>query len=829
MVKPSLESLAQRFAYAAAGMAGIAMLAIAFMSIWLINHEHAASVKSLLKKATDLQAVTASDNLGDIAARMSELAKSNLVRNALIDDTDRNKLLIPYLSRIQDIQGKQVTILFTDFQGGEIARNGRGDFSASDLAWLKAKLAGGQAASRVQPGDKGDELLAVELIVLPPSNVVEGALLYKISLDVLGVRSDMQLVHGQASAQLLQAQAAIAVAVAAPRVYQNIGFAVLARTEPEIRPVDWKWLGVFFILAGGLMGLVILLGLYIGKKLTQDLRRLQFFTQQVSEAGFGASRAEVADSLEVASLAQSINSMLERLRQQHHKLSDSEERFRTLFEYSDLGMNVRNADSSYVAVNPAFARMMGYSQEELLGMHFNDITHPDSVEPGLARVKTLLTGQSDHFQMEKKFIRKEGSILWADVSVSAVRDAAGQIVSFIGVTQDITARKQAEAELVRFKNILDNILDMIFMFEPETFRFVYANQGAVLGMGHSRQELYRMTAFDIKPFTTKARFRQRFIPLLSGERQSLNFDSLHRRKDGTDIPVSVFLQLVTQSDGSRLFVSIVRDITERKQAQDNMLRLNASLEERVQQRTTQLQLSNRNMEEFAYSVAHDLRQPFIAIGGFSGLLARTVKDERATHYIERIKVGVQKAGELTDSLLALANLSRVQLHLQPVDLSAIAHSVMNALQGDSPARQVSVRIEPGLVVQADPVLIRQMMYELLSNAWKFTFRRSHTEISFGLVHPQADTVGVVPVYVVKDNGEGFDMALADKLFRSFQPLHIAQEFPGAVADLVKVQRIMERHHGQIWAESAPGEGARFFFKLGSDQPVNDALYGTICY
>ena len=158
----------------------------------------------------------------------------------------------------------------------------------------------------------------------------------------------------------------------------------------------------------------------------------------------------------------------------------------------------------------------------------------------------------------------------------------------------------------------------------------------------------------------------------------------------------------------------------------------------------------------------------------------------------------------------------MQLHLQPVDLSAIAHSVMNALQKGSPARQASVRIEPGLVVQADPVLIKQMMHKLLSNAWKFTSRRSHTEISFGRVPAQvdADAVDAVPVYVVKDNGEGFDMALAGKLFRSFQRLHAAQEFPGAGADLVKVQRIMERHHGQIWAESVPGEGARFFFKLG---------------
>lgn len=715
MGKPLVISLARRFAYSAALLAGIAILVIAGTSMWLINQQHAASLKSLLKKEADLQAVTVGDNLRSIAARMSELARSNLIANALIDDTDKNRVLTPYLDRIKTVQGKPVAILFTDFQGGEIASNGNAGFSQTEMMWLKEKLAIGQAASRVQPGDQGEELMAVEFITLSPSTSVEGALLYKVRLDVLGLRSDMRLVRGKESAQLLQSQTSVVAAVDVPPIYKAIDFAILASPEIAASPFSWHLPGAFFILAAGLVVAVLLLGLAIGKRLTSDLLKLRFFAQDISEKGFSTERAEAGNSLEVASLAQSVNRMLDRLKQEHDKLSESEERFRSLFEYSEAGINVRDTDGKYLNVNPAFARMMGYSKEELVGINFNTITHPGDVETGMANMNTLLTGQRNHFQMEKKFIRRDGSILWANVTVSTVRDKAGKIISFVGVTQDITGRKWTE---------------------------------------------------------------------------------------------------------------------------DDILSLNASLEEQVQQRTAQLQVSSRDLEEFAYSVAHDLRQPFIAIGGFSGLLERTVEGERARHYIARIKAGVRQAGELTDALLTLANLSRVQLHLQAVDLSAIAHNVMAALQREAPARLASISIQTGLVVQADPVLVKLMMQELLGNAWKFTSRQSHTEISFGLVSAPADAVGIagaagyvgyVPVYAVRDNGEGFDMAQADKLFRSFQRLHSEPDFSGTGAGLANIQRIVTRHHGQVWAESAPGEGASFFFTLGSDRRDNKVLSGASRY
>ncbi len=374
----------------AALLAGIAMLAIAGTSWWLINQEHAASLRSLLKKDVELQATTVSNDLREIVGRMSELAHSSLLANALLDSTGRRAYLIPFLKGIQRIHGIPVDILLTDFKGREIAHNGNGSFSEPELRWLREKLPAGQPAARVQLGEKGEELMAIEFIVL--TNSVEGALLYRIKLDELPMQKGARLVRGPEAEQLLHSQAAMVAALNLPPIYKHLDFAVLASTASSALPVDWQRLGVFFILAVGLVLTVIMLGLHFGKRLTRDLQALGFFAQGVAEKGFGTDRAQAADSLEVASLAQSINGMLERLKQQHDRLHESEERFRLVFEYSKVGVNVRDADGRYVDVNPAFVEMTGYSEEELLRRSAVEITHPDDRESSAALIKTLLTG-----------------------------------------------------------------------------------------------------------------------------------------------------------------------------------------------------------------------------------------------------------------------------------------------------------------------------------------------------------------------------------------------------------------------------------------------------
>ena len=293
-----------------------------------------------------------------------------------------------------------------------------------------------------------------------------------------------------------------------------------------------------------------------------------------------------------------------------------------------------------------------------------------------------------------------------------------------------------------------------------------------------------------------------------------------RRGDGSlfecELSSSIFLDLNNQPCSNIM----LRDITDRKQAAVRIARLNAELEHRVEERTAQLEASSRELQEFAHSVAHDLRQPFIAIGGFIGLLERSIKDDHSLHYINRIKTGVDQAGKLTDALLDLASLSRVEMHLQEVDLSALATRIMDQLRQKDPARACKVHIEAGLRAQADPTLINQVLEELLDNAWKFSSQKTCAEISFRREATGPDTLVAVNTYVVSDNGVGFDMAHAHKLFQSFQRLHSPQEFPGTGADLVKIQRAVSRHGGRVWAKSTPREGASFYFTLESSKPYN---------
>lgn len=287
-----------------------------------------------------------------------------------------------------------------------------------------------------------------------------------------------------------------------------------------------------------------------------------------------------------------------------------------------------------------------------------------------------------------------------------------------------------------------------------------------------------------------------------------------RRSDGRMFPMELRISEFDLED-SRHFLGSMRDITERKQARDEVMRLNASLEERVQKRTAQLQASNEELQAFSYSVSHDLRTPLSSIAGFSGLLGKEIgageAGERARHYLARIGAGVVQMSELIDALLKLAQLSRTSLHWDSVDLSTMAQTILNGYQEREPGRVAQLDIQPGLVAQGDPQLLRQVVENLLGNAWKFCRQQTPTRIAFRRESgPDGEAV-----YAVQDNGAGFDMAYSDKLFGAFQRLHTMAEFTGSGIGLATVQRIIARHGGRVWGESSPGHGATFRFTLGT--------------
>ncbi len=306
----------------------------------------------------------------------------------------------------------------------------------------------------------------------------------------------------------------------------------------------------------------------------------------------------------------------------------------------------------------------------------------------------------------------------------------------------------------------------------------------------------------------------RFLGTGEKHRIGTEFEMMALRRDGALFPLEISISMF-HLEGQLRFLGSMRDITERKQARDEVVRLNASLEERVQQRTAQLQAANDELQAFSFSVSHDLRTPLTSIAGFSGLLARQTHAgpaaERTRHYLARIAAGVTQMGELIDALLKLARLSQIALQWSTVDLSALAETVLKGYQAGEPDRAVQWDVQPGLVAEGDSRLLLQVFEQLLGNAWKFSNQQAQTHIAFSrVVSPDGEAV-----YVVQDNGVGFDMAYSSKLFGTFQRLHTPSEFAGAGMGLVTVQRIIARHGGRIWADSSPELGARFCFTLGT--------------
>lgn len=371
----------------------------------------------------------------------------------------------------------------------------------------------------------------------------------------------------------------------------------------------------------------------------------------------------------------------------------------------------------------------------------------------------------------------------------------------------------AAAQVREQASLLDRAQDAIMVRNLDsTLRFW--NKGAERLYGWTSDEVLGKTMDDVMYRDPQVLIDAMKQTLASGGDWTGELEQVAR--DGSVFSIEARWTVVRDGQGRvNGVLGINTDIRERKRAREEILQLNASLEDRVQQRTGQLEFANKQLEAFSYSVSHDLRTPLSSIGGFSKLLVRELEDgagsERSRHYLARIRAGVVQMGELIDALLSLAQVSRSSLRWETVDLSALAEKILDGYRERQPGRVALLDIQPGLLAQGDARLLLQVLDNLLGNAWKFSSLQPQSLISFG----REPGPGGGAVYMVRDNGAGFDMAYSEKLFGAFERLHTVSEFAGTGIGLATVHRIITRHGGRVWAESAPGHGATFYFTLGA--------------
>lgn len=527
-------------------------------------------------------------------------------------------------------------------------------------------------------------------------------------------------------------------------------------------------------------------------------------------------------------------------------LEESEAKFRLLAEYSVAWIFIIQ-DDRYVYVNPSFIKASGYSEAELYAGHFWDIVHPDDQVMAREHARNRLNEARTPNYYDLKMITHSGSELWINVSAGLMqyKGHPALIVSAF----DITERKAMEeqlmatnhelerslAEMRQLQEALKRQLDLLQTQEQALFtseqqyktllelipqgvyeldlsgRVVFANRNALELFGYTDKDVeegLNISALFLPREFEKAKTN---VMKIAGGEKSRGSEYLCVKKSGTLFYALAYLAPVYENGQLKAFRGTILDIDERKRIENEIIRLNNDLEARVERRTRELEIANRELEAFSYMAGHDLRAPLRSIEGFSRILMAELGDgatPEMRHLVDVICRNVAKMRELIEDLLEFSKYNRQSIHTTRVDMQALAEEILQEIAASEPDRQVAWEIRDMLTAECDPSLIRQVLFNLCTNAWKFTRLSPEARIQ---IYSWAE--GDETVYAVQDNGVGFDMRYYDRLFNVFQRLHSENEFEGTGLGLAIVQRIVNRHGGRVWAESEQGAGSCFYFSL----------------
>jgi PAS domain S-box-containing protein len=584
-------------------------------------------------------------------------------------------------------------------------------------------------------------------------------------------------------------------------------------------------------------GLVVLFlgslgALLLSRSITKPVFELAHGTTQL-RAGNLDYRIQVTSKDELGDLGKAFNQMAEviaekdtqlrnwaeeleeKVEQRTAELTESEIRYRTLMEASPDMTFVVNRDIQVQYVNNQAASLLGNSVEEIIGKPISNLFPPDITEHQVPAIQQVI--QTGHPLSSESMVSGPGGERWLDSRIVPIMDKEGHVNAVMGVSRDITERKKAEAALKEVNEYLDNLITyanapiIVWNSKFEITRFNRAFESLT---GRKESDLIGQNLKILFPVDSVESSMKYILKAQQGER----WETVEIKIISKNNSIHTILwnsAPIYSADGKELIATIAQgqDITGRKMAEEEIRLLNQELESKVVVRTAQLLESNKQLESFSYSVSHDLRAPLRALDGFSLAILEDYSDkldEDGRKYLNRIREASQKMANLIDAMLILSRVTKADLNRSEVNLSEIVFGFANELKIRNPERDVTWKIESGMVAEADPVLIKSAMENLLSNSWKFSSKHPSATIDVGSIHENGEVV-----YFVRDDGAGFDMTYASKLFGAFQRMHSTVDFEGTGIGLATVHRIITKHGGRIWAEGKPEAGATFYFTLNN--------------